>query len=126
MKKLNTIFRGMPKTTDVLSFPQQDSNKLQVTSYGSKNPKLKTQNLKSPSSLVTRYSSLLLGDVAISVPTAKRQAQMSGVDFYDEIYRLLIHGILHLLGYDHEETDYKAKAMRKKEKEIFNALKKTA
>ncbi|MBI4686450.1 MAG: rRNA maturation RNase YbeY [Nitrospirae bacterium] len=124
MKKLNTIYRSMPKTTDVLSFPQQRS-------YESKNSKFKTQNSKLPSPLAASHFSLLtshflLGDVVISLPTAKRQAQTAGVTLYDEIYRLLIHGILHLLGYDHEGTAYKAKIMRKKEEEIFNAVKKTA
>jgi rRNA maturation RNase YbeY len=58
------------------------------------------------------------------VPKAESQAEMSGMGFYDEVDRLLIHGTLHLLKYDHEESDYKARLMRKKEKENFHALKK--
>jgi probable rRNA maturation factor len=99
MVQLNAAYRGKRKTTDVLSFeadiPFRESNQ--------------------PSAL---------GDIVISVPKAESQAEMSGTGFYDEVNRLLIHGTLHLLKHDHEESAYKARLMRKKEKEIFDALKK--
>jgi len=99
MLQLNAAYRGKHKTTDVLSFeadiPFRDSNQPQA-----------------------------LGDIVISVPKAESQAEMSGTGFYDEAARLLIHGTLHLLKYDHEGSDYKARVMRKKEKEIWDALKK--
>lgn len=69
-------------------------------------------------------SHFLLGDIVVSVPAAEMQAEMRGVDFYDEIYRLLIHSVLHLLGYEHEKSSSRARAMRKKEGELLNALKK--
>jgi probable rRNA maturation factor len=56
-----------------------------------------------------------LGDVAISVPTARRQAQNEGHDLEQEIRLLLLHGILHCLGYDHEKDDG---AMKKLELEL--------
>src|SRR5207302_1672769 len=51
-----------------------------------------------------RYSSppMLLGDVVISMETAKRQTSEFGHSLRDEVARLLVHGVLHLLGYDHE------------------------
>lgn len=64
----------------------------------------------------------LLGDVIISVETAFRHAAESGSRHLDEIQYLVIHGILHLIGYDHE-TGKDGMKMRKKEAEIFSALK---
>jgi probable rRNA maturation factor len=63
----------------------------------------------------------ILGDVIVSVDTAFRHAGESGSDPLDEIRYLLIHGILHLIGYDHE-TGADARVMRKKEAELFSAL----
>ena len=66
---------------------------------------------------------LLLGDIVISVETALRDARAGDLPLEDEINYLMIHGVLHLLGYDHEQ-DREAEEMKKKEKEIFFALKK--
>jgi len=99
MSQLNAAYRGKRKSTDVLSFesdiPFRESNQPQA-----------------------------LGDIVISAPKAESQAEMSGTGFYDEVDRLLIHGTLHLLKYDHEGSAYKARLMRKREKEILDALKK--
>jgi len=103
MQQLNAAFRGVSKTTDVLSFPQI-SGKLEVRS--------------------NKLKKILLGDVVINIQMAVSRAKLSGADFYDEVYHLLIHGILHLLGYDHEKSRHKAVAMMKKEKEILGAIKK--
>ncbi len=66
---------------------------------------------------------LLLGDIVISVETALRDARAGDLPLEDEINYLMIHGVLHLLGYDHEQP-HEAEEMEKKEKEIFFALKK--
>jgi len=65
----------------------------------------------------------ILGDIVISPETALRDAQAGGIPLEDEIDYLMIHGVLHLLGYDHE-LPTEAEEMGKKEKEIFFALKK--
>lgn len=52
-----------------------------------------------------------LGEVIICVPQAKRQAKEFGIDFKSEMARLLIHGILHLAGYDHEKSKKEEKIM---------------
>lgn len=66
---------------------------------------------------------LLLGDVLISADTAARDAAEAGVSFESELYFLLIHGILHLLGYDHERgTEEQARLMEAKEREIFAVI----
>jgi probable rRNA maturation factor len=79
MRRLNRQYRGMDKTTDVLSFPLLEGKKLK-------------------SGLPTRT---LLGDVVISLPQTRKQAKEAGKTFEAEAALLLVHGILHLLGYDH-------------------------
>ena len=88
MKLLNTLYRGIKKDTDVLSFPLMD---------------------KQP-----HHGALILGDIVISVPKALAQAKEFKVSFYDELLRLLVHGLLHLTGYDHEINAYQKKKMEKK------------
>ena len=91
--KLNRQYRGKDKPTDVLSFPLAD--KLQPS---------------------------LLGDVVISGETAARQAQRRRHSLREELRILLIHGILHLLGYDHEVSRREASRMQRKEREVKAVL----
>lgn len=95
MQRLNRTFRQHDYATDVLAFPMQDA---------------------SQSSLA------FVGDVVICVPVALCQASKFGNTPDEEILRLLIHGILHLLGYDHETTEREAKRMSRKEQAIFRRL----
>jgi probable rRNA maturation factor len=82
MRRLNREFRGKDKTTDVLSFPV--------------NPHEPTDGLcGAPEGSVA-------GDLAISVETAARQAEEAGHSLLVELQILLLHGVLHLAGYDHE------------------------
>lgn len=64
----------------------------------------------------------LLGDVVISVDTANRQACEQHYTLYEEMIVLLAHGILHLLGYNHEKSAHDAKKMQMKENEIFKKI----
>ena len=64
----------------------------------------------------------LLGDVVISVPTAAVQAVAGGWELAEEINRLLVHGLLHLLGYDHEGDADRARIMRGEEKRLADTL----
>jgi rRNA maturation RNase YbeY len=68
-------------------------------------------------------ASSLLGDVVISLPQAARQAKASGHSLDEELATLLIHGVLHLIGYDHEGSEREARRMRRKERAIRRALK---
>lgn len=79
---LNGEYRGIEEPTDVLSFSQHEGADEFAT--------------------VSRQENLL-GDVVISVETAKRQAEENGTDLDSEIDMLLVHGLLHLLGCDHAE-----------------------
>lgn len=66
-----------------------------------------------------------LGDVIISADTAAREAQEAGQPFFERLMFLLMHGILHLCGYDHERSgEEEARKMEQKEKELFLILKK--
>jgi probable rRNA maturation factor len=96
IRELNHQFRGMDRPTDVLSFPQI---------LGDDVP-----------------GALLLGDVAISLETAHRQAEEHGLSLEEELTLLLIHGTLHLLGYDHEISDREEERMRKKTRELFELI----
>jgi len=102
MKLLNTLYRGIKKDTDVLSFPLMDMQ---------------------PPHAPLVNGPHILGDIVISVPKAMSQAKEFKVGFYDELLRLLVHGLLHLTGYDHEINAYQKKKMEKKEMELFNAVK---
>jgi probable rRNA maturation factor len=65
----------------------------------------------------------ILGDIIISIETALRDAEKENIDFMDEVEFLLIHGLLHLLGYDHESrTHAEAMEMKTKAKELFHLL----
>jgi len=65
----------------------------------------------------------VLGDIIISVDTALRDAAHEGLSFEDELTYLIIHGLLHLLGYDHEMSDEGTRTMRETEKELFLHIK---
>jgi rRNA maturation RNase YbeY len=95
MKKLNGKYRQKHYPTDVLSFPL---------------PK------------TTRSAEGLLGDVIISVEKAQQQAKERGRTTHQEIVTLLIHGIVHLVGYDHERSAEDARVMKRLERKIHRQL----
>ena len=65
----------------------------------------------------------ILGDVIISADTAAREAEQGAIPPFERLCFLLMHGILHLCGYDHERSgDAEAARMEKKEKELFRIL----
>jgi probable rRNA maturation factor len=100
IRELNRTHLKRNRPTDVISFPQDE--------------------------VVRRPGgSRLLGDVAISLETAQRQAGQSGKPLKEECAFLLIHGILHLLGYDHEGSARKASQMVNREKNLFLLCKKS-
>lgn len=93
MKELNKLFRGKDSTTDVLSFPYEPdefetSHQAGFTATGELPPE--------------SGSHAFLGDIVISVEQAQRQAEENKLSLDDEIKQLILHGVLHLCGYDHE------------------------
>ena len=101
MQQLNSSYRGKDKPTDVLSFASLDA--------------------KLPKAL--RPKERILGDLVISIETLLRQAKEYHVTPFEELCRLLVHGTLHLLGYDHEGVGAKeAQRMRRKEQQALEQL----
>jgi rRNA maturation RNase YbeY len=96
MRVLNRRWRARDRPTDVLSFAQHEG----------------------PGGAPDD----VLGDVVISVDTARRQAAERGSTLGREADRLLIHGLLHLLGYDHERSDAEARRMRRRERALARWL----
>jgi probable rRNA maturation factor len=96
IKVLNSEHRGKKKSTDVLSFSLVEGEHHE-------------------------YRGKMLGDVVISVDTAARQARSAHRAFHDVITRLLIHGTLHLLGWDHEELE-EARLMQAEERRLWRAI----
>lgn len=84
VRRLNRRYRAEDKTTDVLSFPGED----EPLAVG---------------------APVYLGDIAISLPQAQRQAAQGGHPVAAELQLLTVHGVLHLLGYDHAEAADKAR-----------------
>ena len=72
-----------------------------------------------------RFSNItprLLGDVVISVEAARREGELAKISMEDRFDQLLIHGILHLFGYDHEKSEQDAQQMEKKSNELVGLL----
>jgi rRNA maturation RNase YbeY len=99
MRKINRTFRGLDAPTDVLSFPR--------------------------GGIPNRFRPIL-GDIVISVESAVRQAAELGHSRERELVFLLIHGILHLLGWDHERSPEEARRMYRKQRELMAAIREDA
>lgn len=105
IKALNHDYRSKNRPTDVLAFPQDADS----TSAASGKP-------------AARSSVRLLGDVVISLDTAHRQANKRRHSLMDEVIFLLAHGVLHLLGYDHQ-TDAQERRMNALTQELVRVAK---
>ena len=81
IRELNQDFRGIDAPTDVLSFPSDEINPEDDTKY--------------------------IGDIIISMDTVEKQSENARISHIDEIHLLIIHGLLHLLGYDHDTDENK-------------------
>jgi probable rRNA maturation factor len=97
---INREYLGKDRPTNVISFSLQEGD------FGQINPHV-------------------LGDVIISADTAAREAEAGGVVFFERLSFLLLHGTLHLCGYDHERSgEAEAVKMQQKEQQLFKILKK--
>jgi probable rRNA maturation factor len=95
IRRLNRHYRQEDRPTDVLAFPIREA-------VGPRTP--------------------LLGDVVISFPKAAKQASQHGHSIEEELVHLLIHGILHLKGFDHEKGVSEARRMHRMERALLNRL----
>jgi probable rRNA maturation factor len=97
IQELNRRYLRRDKPTNVLAFPMREGE------FSNLHPHL-------------------LGDLVISVETAKRQSKRSGLGPMEMVTLLMIHGILHLLGYEHEGTRKEAREMALKQRELFRSV----
>jgi probable rRNA maturation factor len=97
MRQLNARYRGIDRPTDVLAFAMREGP-------------------------LADLHPQVLGDVVLSAETALRQARARRHSLAEELTRLLIHGTLHLLGYDHEVSLTDARRMRAKERELWRLV----
>ncbi len=95
LQKLNHDYLGIDAATDVLSFPASEADPETGTPY--------------------------LGDILISIPRADEQSRSAGHSLQSEVQLLVVHGVLHLLGYDHADAEEKSK-MWKAQAEILESL----
>jgi rRNA maturation RNase YbeY len=100
MRRLNREYRKRDRPTDVLAFPIREA----AMPRGASHP---TQ---------------MLGDVVISLPTVIRQAREAGRSIDDELAMLLVHGVLHLCGYDHECSPREAARMSRRERALLHLI----
>lgn len=100
MRGLNRRYRGKDRTTDVLAFAMRKAFTLHAL----------------------RLTPDMLGDVVISVPTAWRQAKEARRSLDEELAWLLVHGILHLCGYDHARSEREARRMYRRERMILRSI----
>ncbi|MBW2569397.1 MAG: rRNA maturation RNase YbeY [Deltaproteobacteria bacterium] len=94
---LNVEYLNRTGATNVISFPMQEGEFSNITPQ-------------------------LLGDVVISIETAHNEGENAGLSMDERFMQLLVHGILHLFGYDHEESKEEADEMEKKSKELLDVL----
>ena len=62
----------------------------------------------------------VLGDIIISVERAEEEAQTSGTSFYERLFVLLVHGLMHIMGYDHEKDERESRKMRYREEKLMD------
>ena len=108
MRGLNRRYRGKDRTTDVLAFAMRDA----FTPHA----------LRRAQGRPSRLMPDMLGDVVISVHTAWRQGKEAGRSLDEELAWLLVHGILHLCGYDHERSEKEARRMHRRERMLLRSI----
>jgi len=105
IQTLNRVWRGKDRPTDVLSFSQVEEQ------GGRARP------------LAPSAAPLVLGDVVLSIETASRQADRFGHSLDEELLRLLVHGVVHLVGHDHVHGGVQARRMQEVEARVLTACK---
>jgi rRNA maturation RNase YbeY len=95
--ELNKEYRGKAGPTNVLAFPMAEKDGLDRASG-------------------------MLGDVVVSVDSATREAKETGEKLDNTVYRLLVHGVLHLLGFDHESSPQEAHRMEEEQERLLKMI----
>jgi len=101
IRRLNSLYRGREHPTDVLSFPWDAMQNLPRPRTRSERCRSRHARRSARERQASEFRNFL-GDIVISVDTARRNARREGHSTLNEIRWLILHGMLHLLGYDHE------------------------
>ncbi len=109
IRRLNRELRGVDKVTDVLSFPSLE---------GIKGEPLKKADYAAD---IDDEGNLFIGSVAVCTSRAREQAEEYGHSYNRELHYLLVHGVMHCLGYDHM-TDGERAEMREREESVLKKL----
>lgn len=117
MRALNRSYRAVDRTTDVLSFSMLEGAGVGTESSLDEPPAGTSESLKDAPPLA-------LGDIVISAPRALVQAGELGHGIEDELIFLLVHGILHLIGYDHEGPRPERLRMERIQRKLIRLIKK--
>lgn len=107
IKRINQLYRGKNQATDVLSFGNLDEEII------------RQKGLKYA---LNGHSFFLLGDLIFALEYIEKHCQNHQIDFNNHLTHLLLHGILHIIGYDHEISDEQAKIMENLEIKILKKL----
>jgi len=97
IEAMNRDYLDRSGPTNVISFPMREGEFLDITPQ-------------------------LIGDVVISIETAMKEAELAGISMEDRFNQLLIHGMLHLFGYDHEKSKEESDKMENKSHELLDML----
>jgi probable rRNA maturation factor len=101
IRRLNSLHRGKDRATDVLSFPWNAQQRQPRSRARSERARARQARRSAKEGATLEFKNFL-GDIVISVDTAKRNARKEGHSTLNEVRWLILHGLLHLLGYDHE------------------------
>jgi probable rRNA maturation factor len=112
IRELNRRFRNIDETTDVLSFSMEGESAAELFK-GSK-PDLGSSVSRSPKKSLNNAAPKILGDIAIAVGVARRQARQADHSLGTEVRILALHGLLHLLGYDHDQGEGKMRRLERR------------
>ena len=97
IETLNKEYLNRSGPTNVIAFPMQEGEFSNISPH-------------------------LIGDVVISLETAEKEGRMAGISMENRFTQLLVHGILHLFGYDHEKTEHESLLMEKKSEELLKMI----
>ena len=124
VRALNAEYRGLDETTDVLSFSAEHPGHWEGEGERPEGPRFRGDDEEGPKDgefVLPPGLPRPLGEIIISWPQAQRQAGEHGVSVMQELASLVVHGALHLVGYDHEAPE-EAALMQAREREALTAL----
>lgn len=108
IRQMNRTYRNIDRPTNVLAFPMLEGGPDDFPFPG-----VKSDATQAP---------LLLGDIVISMETAAQEANTAAITLDERTSQLMVHGILHLVGYDHEQGEDKARHMEEKSLELIRLI----